>query len=185
MFDRSITLLSIGRMIRGGGSHRTSSSTSRIWGQGARSQPISPVLQAPRLGWYSVGVRRLEEALATGLACRGAHSRLLTRSSLPSPGGQGFEVGRCGRSVGRLMVRRSFLMAVSWVIVESRCSVLFVGMVVGGRGAPWCHRPVARRSRCDPFTPGWLGVGRLACGLFAVRLRLQLRCGWCAVVFAA
>ena len=27
--------------------------------------------------------------------------------------------------------------------------------------------------------PGWLGVGRLARGLFTVKSRLQLRCGWC------
>ena len=56
-------------------------------GPGARPKALS--CRHPHLGWGSVGVRRLEEARATGLACRGAHSRLLTRSSLRSPGGPG------------------------------------------------------------------------------------------------
>ena len=101
MFDRSLTLLSFGRMIRGGGSHRTSSSTYGFWGPGAGSQAIGPVLQAPPPALVSVGVRRLEEARATGLACRGAHSRLLTRSSLRSPGGPRVR-SRSLWSVGRL-----------------------------------------------------------------------------------
>ena len=46
MFDRSLTFLSFGQMIRGGGSHRTSSSTSGFWGPGAGSQAKGPVLQA-------------------------------------------------------------------------------------------------------------------------------------------
>ena len=58
-------------------------------------------------------------------------------------------------------------------------------MVVGGRGAPGCHQPFGRRSRFDPCTPGWFDVGRLACGLFTVKWRLQLRCCWFAVVLAA
>ena len=49
-------------------------------GPGARPKALS--CRHPHLGWFSVGVRRLEEARATGLACRGAHSHLLTRSSL-------------------------------------------------------------------------------------------------------
>ena len=65
------------------------------------------------------------------------------------------------------------------------CSVVLVGMVVGGRGAPRCRQPVGRRSCLNPCLPGWFGVGRLACGLFTVTWRLQLRCGWCAVVLAA
>ena len=69
-------------------------------------------------------------------------------------------------------------------MVESRCSVVSVGMVAGGRGAPRCRHPVGRLSRFNPCTPGWSGVGRLACGLFMVMWRLQLRCGWCAVVAA-
>ena len=50
MFDQSLTFLSFGRMTHGGGSHRTSSSTSRFWGPGARSQAKGPVLQAPPPG---------------------------------------------------------------------------------------------------------------------------------------
>ena len=46
MFDRSLTFLSFGRMIRGAGSHRTSSSTSGVWSPGAGSQAEGPVLQA-------------------------------------------------------------------------------------------------------------------------------------------
>ena len=71
------------------------------------------------------------------------------------------------------------------VMVELRCSAVSVGMVAGGLGAPRCRLPVGRRSRFDPCTPGWFGVGRLACGLFTVMSRLQLRCGWCGVVAAA
>ena len=50
MFDRSLTFLFFGRMIRGGGSQRTSSSTSGFWGPGAGSQAKGPVLQAPPPG---------------------------------------------------------------------------------------------------------------------------------------
>ena len=50
MFDRSLTFLSSGLMIRGGGSHRTSSSTSGFWGPGAGSQAKGAVLQAPPPG---------------------------------------------------------------------------------------------------------------------------------------
>ena len=46
MFDQLLTFLSFGQMIRGGGSHRTSSSTSGFWGPGARSQAKGAVLQA-------------------------------------------------------------------------------------------------------------------------------------------
>ena len=60
-----------------------------------------------------------------------------------------------------------------------------MGMVVGGRGAPRCRQRFGRPSRFDPCTPGWFGVGRLACGLFSVKWRLQLRCCWFAVVLAA
>ena len=50
MFDRSLTLLSFGRMICGEGSHRTSSSTSGFSGPLAGSQALGPVLQAPPPG---------------------------------------------------------------------------------------------------------------------------------------
>ena len=46
MFDKSLTFLSFGQMIRGGGSNRTSSSTSGLWGPRAGSQAKGPVLQA-------------------------------------------------------------------------------------------------------------------------------------------
>ena len=72
----------------------------------------------------------------------------------------------------------------AFVMAELRCSVVFLGIVVSGRGAPRCRHPVGRRSRFDPCTPGCFGVGRRACGLFTVSRRLQLRCGWCAVVAA-
>ena len=71
------------------------------------------------------------------------------------------------------------------IMVELRCSAVSVGTVAGGRGAPRCCLPVGRRSRFHPCTPGWFGVGQLACGVFTVMLRLQLRCSWCAVVVAA
>ena len=48
MFDRSLTFLSFGRMIRGGGSHRTPSSACGFWVPGAGSQAKGPVLQAPQ-----------------------------------------------------------------------------------------------------------------------------------------
>ena len=73
----------------------------------------------------------------------------------------------------------------AFVMVELRCSVVFVGMVVSRRGAPRCRHPVGRRSRFDTSTPGWFRVGHLACGLFTVMWRLQLGCGWCAVVAAS
>ena len=152
--------------------------------QGPGARPTALSCRHPNLGWFSVGVRRLEEARATGLACRGAHSRLLTRSSLRSPGGRGFGAGRCGWLVGRSTVRRSLLMLVGR-LHDGRVTFLFVGMVVGGLGAPRCRQPVGRRSRFDQCTPGWVGVGRLACGLFTVKWRLQLRCGSWAVVLAA
>ena len=50
MFDQSLTFPSFLRMIRGGGSHRTSSSRSGFWGPGAGSQAKGPVLQAPPPG---------------------------------------------------------------------------------------------------------------------------------------
>ena len=69
-------------------------------------------------------------------------------------------------------------------MVESQRSVLLVGLVVVGRGASWRGQPVGRCSRFNPCTPVWFDIGRLACGLFTVRSRLQLRCGLCTVVLA-
>ena len=53
-------------------------------------------------------------------------------------------------------------------MVEWRCSVVLVGMVVGGRGAACRCQPMGRRSCFDPCMPGRLGAGRFACGLFIV-----------------
>ena len=50
MLDRSLTLLSFGRMIHVGGYHRTSSSTSGFRGPGAGSHAKRPVLKAPTPG---------------------------------------------------------------------------------------------------------------------------------------
>ena len=52
MFDRRLTFLSFGRMIHGGGSNPTSSSTSEFWSSGARSQAKGPVLQAAPPGLF-------------------------------------------------------------------------------------------------------------------------------------
>ena len=150
-------------------------------GPGARPKALSCIL--PHLSWFSVGVRRLEEARATGLACRGAHSRLLTQSSLRSSGGRGFEVGRRGRLVGRLTFQCSCSILVGQ-LRDGRLTVLFPDMVAGGRGASGRCQPDGRRSCFDPCMPGWFDVGRLACGLFTVKWRLQLRCGRCMVVLA-
>ena len=53
-------------------------------------------------------------------------------------------------------------------MVELRCAVVSVGMVVGGPGSPSCRQPVGRRSRIDPCMSCWFDVGRLACGLLIV-----------------
>ena len=59
-----------------------------------------------------------------------------------------------------------------------------LGMVIGGRGAPWCCRLVGRRSRSDPCMPGSFGVGWYACALFLVGSWFLQRFGWCLVVLA-
>ena len=172
MFNRGLTSLSFGRMIRGGGSHRISSSTSGFRGLGARGRARCLVLRHPHLGWFSVGVRRLEEARATGLACRARTHASCVGRACALRGGRGFEVGSCRPLVGCIMV-------------ELRHAVVFVCMVVGGRGAPWCCQPVGCRSRLDPCMPGWFGIGRLACGLFLVGSLSLQQFGWCMVVLAA
>ena len=68
-------------------------------GPGARPEALS--CRHPHLGWFSVGVRRLEEARATGFTCHGAYSRLLTWSCLRSPRGPGVRSSSL-RLVGRL-----------------------------------------------------------------------------------
>ena len=66
-------------------------------------------------------------------------------------------------------------------MVELWCSVVFVGMVDGGRGAACFRQPMERCSRFDPWMPGRLGVGRSACGLFMVASLLLQRVCWCMV----
>ena len=85
MLDQSLTFPSSELKTREGGSQRTSSSTSGF--RGPDTGGLSP--GNPHLGWFSVGVRRLEEARATGHACRDACSGLLTQTSLRSSGGAG------------------------------------------------------------------------------------------------
>ena len=65
-----------------------------------------------------------------------------------------------------------------------RCFVS-VGMVIGGRRAPWCRQPVGCHSRSDPCMPGWFGVGQLTCGLYIVGSFSLHQFGWCLVVSAA
>ena len=99
------------------------------------------------------------------------YSRLLTRSSLRSPGGRGFRGVRCSWLVGCIMV-------------ELRRCVAFLGMVVDGRRASWCRQPKGRRLPLGPCMPGWFGVGRLACGLFIVGSFSLQPFGWYMVVLA-
>ena len=120
-------------------------------------------------------------ALVSSPRCRWSYRRMLfvqsTRPCRRWPVASSLVQGR------RSAVCQRWLDA--FVMVELRCSVLSKGMVAGGRGAPRCRLPVGRRSRFDPCTHGYCGVGRLACGLSTVMWRLQLRCGWCAVVAGA
>ena len=119
MFDRSLTFVSFGRTIGGAGSHRTFSSTSGFWSPGSRARPKALSYRQADLGSVSVGVRRLEEARATGLACRDACSPLLARLSLRSPGGHGV-----------------------------RCSLsMLVGWLCNGRVAVFCRVPGYGRRR--------------------------------------
>ena len=140
-------------------------------GPGGGAEALS--CRQPYLGWVSVGVRRLEEARGTGLACRDVYCRLLTRWSSRSPVGPGgFKVVRCCWLLG-------------CIVVELRCSDVSVGMVVSGRGAPWCSQPAGRCCHFDPRMPGWFDVGRLACGPFMIWLLFLEQFGWCLVVLAA
>ena len=117
MFDQGLTFLSFWRTIHGAGSLSIPSSTSGSWGPGARGRARGLVLQNHKLGWSSVGLRELEEARATGLACGDVYLRLLTRLSLCSPGGWGVLVGSCRQLV-------------SCIMVEVWCIVVFVNVVV-------------------------------------------------------
>ena len=128
-------------------------------GPGARPKALS--CRHPQLGWFSVGVRRLEEASATGLACHGAHSRLLTLSSLRSPGGPG---------------------------VQSR-SLLLVGLLFNGRiSALWCVRGYGRRQAWRIVLSPTHGTPFLLRPLHAWPVWCCPACVWsgyCRVVFSA
>ena len=70
-------------------------------------------------------------------------------------------------------------------MVELRCAVPSVGMVVSRPCSPWCHQPMGRRSRIDPCMSGWFDVGWLACAMFMVASLLPQLFGWCLGVSAA
>ena len=149
--------------------------------QGPGAGPEAFSCRHPHLGWFSVGVRRLEEARATGLACRDAYSRLLTRSSLRSPGGPGVRssslplVGRlsngrvvvfcCIHGYGRLRAWRTMVLPTHGTLFLSR--PLLAWLV-------WCW------PACMWSVYGWVvvsaavwlvhgSVSRCMVGLFAVR----------------
>ena len=124
--------------------------------------------------------------LMVGLVCVGSIA-LLPVVVLPHvvyAAGMSVSVLVSGVVVCPSVVLCSLLPLVGRVCIGKWCPVVFVGTIVGGRGAPRCCQPVGRRFRFDPCTPGWFGVGRPACGLFTVKWRLQLRCCWFAVVLA-
>ena len=90
-----------------------------------------------------------------------------------------------GVVVCRSVVLCSLLPLVGRVCIGS--VVVFCCVRGHGRRRAWPTTvlpPVGRRFRFDPCMPGWFGVGRLACGPFTVKWKLQLWCGWCAVVVA-
>ena len=120
-------------------------------------------------------------ALVSSRCCRWSYRRMLFVQ--PARPCRRWLVASWLVQVGHSAMCQRWLAA--FVMMESRCSVVFVDMVASGRGAPRWRHSVGRCSRLDPCTPGWFGVGRLACGLFTVGWRLQLRCCGCAVVAAA
>ena len=142
------------------------------WRLQLRCGRCAVVLAASWLAWSACVLSR---------CCRWSYRRMLFVQ--PARPCRRWLVASCLVQVQRSAVCQRLLAA--FVMVELRCSVVFLGMVVSGRGAPRCRHPVEQRSRFDPCTPGWFRVGRLACGLSTVMWRLQPRCGWCAVVAAA
>ena len=105
-------------------------------GPGARQKAL--FCRHPQLGWFSVGVRRLKEARTTGLACRGAHSRLLTPSRLRSPGRPGV------RSRSLLLVGRLFNGRISalWCVRGYDCGRGWRIMVLPTQPTPFPFRPL-------------------------------------------
>ena len=148
--------------------------------QGPRGRPKALSCRHPHLGWFSVGVRRLEEARATGLACRGAYSRLLTQSSFRSPGGPGVRRSSLWL-VGRLYNGR---VAALWCVRGYGCRRAWRIMVSPTHGTPflspplharlvWCWSACVRSVDCRVFFSAavWLvhgSVSRLMAGLCVV-----------------
>ena len=180
MFKLGQIFLSFWQMTRGVGSHRPWASTPGLQGPGARGGVRGLVLQAPHLGWFSVGLRRLEEARARGFACCVACSRLLTRSILRSLGGPGVR-SRSASLVGQLYNGR---VAVARRVPWHGCRRPWCTMVPPTRGTPVPFRPLHARPvwrwpACLWSVSGqvvvsaavWLVLGcvsRLIVGLFAV-----------------
>ena len=104
-------------------------------GPGARRKALP--CRHPHLGWFSVGLRRLEEARATRLACRDSYSRLLTRSSFRLPGGPGV------RSSSLLLVGRLY---------NGRVAALCCARGYGGRRA-WRTMVLPTHGTPFPFRP--------------------------------
>ena len=129
--------------------------------QGPGAKPKALSCRHPDLGWFSVGVTRLEEARAMGLACRGAYSRLLTRLSLRSLGGPG--------------VRNWSLWLVGWLL-NGRISALWCVCGYGHRRA-WRIMVSSTHGTPFPFRPmhAWLVWYWPAC----------VRSVYCGVVFSA
>ena len=75
--------------------------------------PGACVLATPKLRWLSLSLRLLQEAGATGLACRDACSRLLTRSSVRTSGGLGVR-NNLLMSIGRLRTGRVAVFRCVW-----------------------------------------------------------------------
>ena len=132
-------------MTRGGGSHRTSSSTSGFSGPGARSQAKGPVLREapPGLVFSRSGCDLKKHMLRDSHAVAHTHASRLGRACA-LPGGRGFKAGRCGWLVGYLMVR---------------CSLLtLLGRLHDGRVTTFCFvRGYGRRraSRIMAWPTGW------------------------------
>ena len=83
------------------------------------------------------------------------------RTLTPPDRDRGFEVGRRGWLVGRLTGGRISLMLVGR-LRDGGVAVLFVDMILGGRGAPRCCQPVhAWLVRCWPASV-WSSYGQVA-----------------------
>ena len=82
-----LTFLSSGRMMRGVGPVGPTHQPPDSGAQGPEAWTETVSCRHSHLGLFSVGVRRVEEAGATGLACGDTYSHLLTQSGLRFSGG--------------------------------------------------------------------------------------------------